>query len=130
MCPWRSTILKPTPDSVPSIIRSYYYDHGYLRMTYLRFGARGMAARKRQPETRTDRSQTVGAGEFKAHCLRLMDWVAESRGEIVITKHGRPVAKLVPADDEPPDSFGALRGTVVYRGDIVSPDHDAWNEAS
>ena len=88
-----------------------------------------MAGRK-QPEPRGERTQTVGAGEFKAHCLRLMDWVAERRGEVLITKHGRPVAKLVAADEEPPDSFGALRGTVVYRGDIVSPDPDSWDEAS
>jgi hypothetical protein len=40
------------------------------------------------------------------------------------------VAKLVSADQDVPDSFGALRGTVLYRGDIVSPDLDSWDEAS
>jgi antitoxin (DNA-binding transcriptional repressor) of toxin-antitoxin stability system len=59
-----------------------------------------------------------------------MDEVARGRGEIVITKHGRPVAKLVPADDEVPDSFGAMRGSVVYHGDIVSPDPESWDEDS
>lgn len=74
-------------------------------------------------------SMTVPAGEFKTHCLRLMDEVAERRTEIVITKYGRPVAKLVPADGEVPDSFGALRGTVRYLdADIVSADHEAWGE--
>ena len=41
-------------------------------------------------------SQTVKASEFKARCLKLMDEVAESGGEIVITKNGRPISRLVP----------------------------------
>jgi prevent-host-death family protein len=74
------------------------------------------------------RRQTIGAGEFKARCLKLMDEVAEARTEIVITKHGRPVARLVPVDDEVQDSFGALAGSVTYLDeDIVSPDHDSWD---
>ena len=74
-------------------------------------------------------SVTIPAGEFKTHCLRLMDEVAEQRREIVITKRGRPVARLVPTEGEVPDSFGALHGTVTYTDeDIVSPDHDAWGE--
>ena len=68
----------------------------------------------------------IPAGEFKARCLRLMDEVQESHREIVITKHGRPVAKLVPVEDVPADAFGALRGSVRYVGDIVSPDPEAW----
>ena len=75
------------------------------------------------------RQITVGAGEFKSHCLRLMDEVASERKEIVITKHGRPVAKLVPADDELPDSFGALSGTVRYlSNDLIAPDPEAWDD--
>jgi prevent-host-death family protein len=38
----------------------------------------------------------IPAGEFKAKCLKLMDQVARSGVPIVITKHGKPVAKLVP----------------------------------
>ncbi|HUF11728.1 MAG TPA: type II toxin-antitoxin system Phd/YefM family antitoxin [Longimicrobiales bacterium] len=71
-------------------------------------------------------TKTMGAGEFKTHCLKLMDEVAARHTEIVITKHGKPVAKLVPVDDEVPDSFGALRGATRVLGDIVSPDHEAW----
>lgn len=72
---------------------------------------------------------TMGAGEFKTHCLRLMDEVAEKHTEIVITKYGQPVAKLVPAEDQVADSFGALEGTVRYlNDDIVSPDHEVWGE--
>ena len=37
------------------------------------------------------------AGEFKARCLKVMDQVHKTREPVVITKHGKPVAKLVPA---------------------------------
>jgi len=55
---------------------------------------------------------TMGAGTFKGHCLRVMDEVQSTRQPVVITKHGRPVAKLVPADDPPPDLLGCLTGVV------------------
>lgn len=41
-------------------------------------------------------ARTVSAAEFKAHCLRLMDEVRATGIEIVVTKHGRPVSRLVP----------------------------------
>ena len=47
-------------------------------------------------------SRTMKASEFKAKCLRLLDEVQHSRTEIVITKRGRPVARLVPAEEEIP----------------------------
>jgi prevent-host-death family protein len=70
------------------------------------------------------------AGEFKTHCLRVMEEVAEYHLDVLITKHGRPVARLVPVEDEIPDSFGSLEGTVAY-GDteLTAPDFEAWNGA-
>lgn len=70
----------------------------------------------------------IAATEFKAHCLSVMDRVARSREEVVITKHGRPVAKLVPIDAQAPvDPFGFLAGSVSGIGDIVSPIGEDWN---
>jgi antitoxin (DNA-binding transcriptional repressor) of toxin-antitoxin stability system len=46
----------------------------------------------------------------------------------VITKHGRPVAKLVAPDHDAASSFGMLRGTVLEHDDIVAPDFEAWGE--
>jgi prevent-host-death family protein len=64
----------------------------------------------------------IGATEFKAKCLELMDRVASRRETFVITKHGRPVAKLVPLEKGPRESiFGCMRGQVRVVGDIVSP---------
>ena len=69
----------------------------------------------------------IGAGQFKAQCLQLMDQVQQSRKEIVITKHGKPVAKLVPVEESAaPSVFGYLQGTVEIVGDIVSPLEEDW----
>jgi prevent-host-death family protein len=66
---------------------------------------------------------TLGAGEFKARCLELMDMVNEQQREIVITKRGKPVAKLVPATPAPrrKSALGALKGSFEIVGDIVGP---------
>jgi len=66
----------------------------------------------------------VTAASFKANCLRLMDEVAQRRTPIVITKRGKPVAKLVPLDDKPIDIYGRMAGTIKIVGDIVSPIDD------
>lgn len=56
----------------------------------------------------------VAAAEFKARCLELMDRVRETGAEYVITKHGRPVARLVPVVEKPKQSlFGSMKGSVV-----------------
>ena len=44
--------------------------------------------------------KTIPAGAFKQGCLRILDEVAETHREVVITKRGKPVAKLVPLQDE------------------------------
>jgi prevent-host-death family protein len=61
------------------------------------------------------------AGEFKAQCLAVMDQVLQSGEPVLITKHGKPVAKLVPADNQADDLFGYMAGKVKIVGDIVGP---------
>jgi prevent-host-death family protein len=68
--------------------------------------------------------QHVSAANFKADCLRLMDQVAQKRAPIIITKRGKPVAKLVPVDDAPIDSFGCMAGTAKICSDIIGPIED------
>lgn len=72
----------------------------------------------------------VPATEFKAKCLALMDRVAERRETFVITKRGKPVAKLVPVDPPKKSILGALEGRFHAVGDIVASAHtDAeWDE--
>jgi len=61
------------------------------------------------------------AGEFKARCLKVVDQVHKTRQPVVITKRGKPVAKLVPADKRGDDIFGCLKGVFKIVGDIESP---------
>jgi len=65
--------------------------------------------------------KTIPAGQFKARCLRLMDEVRSTREPVLITKKGRPVAKLVPAESQPEDIFGCLKDEIKIVGDIESP---------
>jgi prevent-host-death family protein len=65
--------------------------------------------------------KTIGAGEFKAHCLTLMEDVRSTREPLVITKRGKPVAKLVPVDNGKDDFIGRLKGVMKIVGDIESP---------
>ncbi len=60
--------------------------------------------------------RAMPAAQFKAQCLAVMDHVAQSGAPVVITKHGKPVAKLVPVTTD--DLFGALRGSARIVGDI------------
>ncbi len=69
----------------------------------------------------------IPAGEFKAKCLKLMDQVRETGREIVTTKRGTPVAKLVSAGErKSPPLSRFMKGTVKFKGDIVGPFHDDW----
>ena len=63
----------------------------------------------------------IPAGEFKARCLALMEDVRSTREPIVITKRGKPVAKLVPAESKKDDWIGRLNGKFKVTGDIISP---------
>jgi prevent-host-death family protein len=74
--------------------------------------------------------RSMPAGEFKARCLRVMEEVKKYRTPVVITKKGRPVAKLMPPDEPAKDVFGCMAGTARIAGDVVSPvvPPEAWNE--
>ena len=72
----------------------------------------------------------IAAAEFKANCLRLMDEVARTRRVIVITKRGRPVAQLIPADEAPSSLFGYMKGTVTIKGDVTAPLAEKWSALS
>jgi prevent-host-death family protein len=69
----------------------------------------------------------IAAGEFKATCLAVLDEVQRERREIVITKRGKPVARLVPVEDVAPEIFGRMKGTLKILGDIVGPTGELWD---
>jgi prevent-host-death family protein len=65
--------------------------------------------------------QTLKASEFKARCLKLMDKVQETGEEIIITKNGKPVSKLVPYRVRAPTLMG------LHVGKINSGDEDIFS---
>lgn len=69
----------------------------------------------------------IAATEFKAHCLALLDQVAQERVPLVVTKHGRPVAVVVPYEEDVPPAFGVLAGTVHASDDLVAPTGERWD---
>lgn len=89
-------------------------EDNYGIMTMIRGGSMGV--------------RKIAAGSFKVHCLAVMDEVQAKRETVVITKRGKPVAKLVPVEEQTDDLFGFLRGKVTVVGDVVSPalDLEEW----
>lgn len=73
--------------------------------------------------------QTMGISEFKAHALKVLDQVAKTRDEIIVTKRGKPVARILPFTEETPAHLpGALADTLVFEEDIISPlGEDIWD---
>ncbi len=67
------------------------------------------------------KTKTIPAGTFKARCLAIMDEVQAKRQAVVITKRGKPVAKLVPVEQEKDNIFGFFKGKIKVTGDVVSP---------
>jgi prevent-host-death family protein len=65
--------------------------------------------------------KTMAAGKFKVHCLAVMDEVQSKREGVIITKRGKPVAKLVPVGNEKDEIYGFLKGKGKILRDIVSP---------
>jgi prevent-host-death family protein len=69
----------------------------------------------------------IAAARFKEQCLAILDSVSEEG--IVITKHGKPVAKLIPIRAESAALIGSLRGRLKINGDLMSTDA-RWNAES
>ena len=69
---------------------------------------------------------SIQAGNFKAKCLQIIDEVKDKHITIIITKHGKPVAKISPVDNTPIDFFGCLKDTVTIKKDIIGPIDVEW----
>jgi prevent-host-death family protein len=72
-------------------------------------------------------SRMIKASEFKAKCLALLDEVERTGDPLVITKKGKPVAKLVPHAPKKRELIGILKGRVEILGDIISPIDVEWD---
>ena len=73
--------------------------------------------------------KAIGVTAFKARCLALIDEVARGKTpRVLLLKHGKPVAAIVPVQDEPVELWGAMKGSVkVARGvDLTEPTGEIW----
>ena len=70
--------------------------------------------------------KTIAAGKFKAQCLALLDEVAREAETIVVTKRGKPVAKITAVTDGHADLRERLKGSILREEDIVSPVPFTW----
>jgi prevent-host-death family protein len=71
--------------------------------------------------------QTIKASVFKAKCLRLMEKVNQTGEEIVITKNGKPISKLVPYRSRPKSLFGLHGDKVSSNDDLIEPIDVEWD---
>ena len=62
--------------------------------------------------------KTIGAAKFKEQCLALLDRL-EPEG-LIVTKHGKPVARVIPYDRQCADLIGSLQSKIKIRGDIFT----------
>ena len=62
--------------------------------------------------------QRIPAAQFKSQCLAVMDQVSETGEAIIVTKHGKPVVRVVPAGNGKEDIFGFMRGKARIAGDV------------
>ena len=60
----------------------------------------------------------VAAAKFKEQCLSILDRLGPAG--IVVTKHGKPVARVLPMETASSELIGALRGRIQVKGDIES----------
>lgn len=74
----------------------------------------------------------ISATEFKTQCLKLIDTVAETQEPIIITKRGKPIARLLPMENAGlrPKLFGYMAGTIKIQGDIINVLNDPGNGTS
>lgn len=70
----------------------------------------------------------IAIGQFKAQCLRLLEQVRVRRRGFTVTRHGRPIARVVPTAEKPSKRphQSSLAGTILFEHDIVSPLDVPW----
>ena len=73
--------------------------------------------------------KTIGAAEFKARCLALLEEVRQTRQPLLVTRHGKPVAEISPFVPQNDKDENPLKGSVLFQGDLISPLNEKWDSA-
>jgi antitoxin (DNA-binding transcriptional repressor) of toxin-antitoxin stability system len=110
----------------------WYYGYGHKVVAYRHRRIHVAVSRKKSPAASTSLDGhdvvEVKAGVFKDTCLQLLDQVHDQEIEVVVTKRGEIVARVIPPDARAPSAFGFMRGTLLAYEDIVAPDVEAWGD--
>jgi prevent-host-death family protein len=72
---------------------------------------------------------TIPISQFKAHCLEILKRLQAGHGSITITKRSKPIAKVLPLDNQKASLFGMLKGKAEIKGDIIKAIHEQWDAA-
>lgn len=68
----------------------------------------------------------MSTSELKTRCAKVIDDVVRKRRPVIVTKRGRPVARIVPIEQPSSTVFGFAKGTIRVLGDIVEPVEVEW----
>ena len=72
-------------------------------------------------------SKKIAISQFKAHCLEIIESLQSDHQPIIITKRDKPIAKVMPLENEKISLFGMFRSRGKINGDIISPIEEKWN---
>ena len=72
--------------------------------------------------------KTIGVSQFKTHAVKILDQIAKTHEEIIITKHGKPVAQIIPYRNNSKNPVpGKLADSLIFEKDIISPlENEMW----
>ncbi|MBM4345757.1 MAG: type II toxin-antitoxin system Phd/YefM family antitoxin [Deltaproteobacteria bacterium] len=68
----------------------------------------------------------ISTSQLKIHCAEVVARVAKTGEPVTVTRRGRPVARIVPVEDDSPTLFGALAGHIAICGDLIEPVGEPW----
>lgn len=72
----------------------------------------------------------IAISQFKAHCLEIIEKLQTDHQPIIITERGKPIAKVVPLNNNKVSLLGLLKHTAEIKGDIIAPIDEKWNVQS
>ena len=66
--------------------------------------------------------EQIQISKFKATCFAVLERVARTREPILITRRGKPIARIIPAAPSPASRWlGSMKGSVEIHGDVIAP---------
>jgi prevent-host-death family protein len=81
-----------------------------------------MSAKKSNPGGRASDTDVIAVSEFKTRCLEILEGLRNTGHELVVTKHGSPIARVVPVTTPRRALRGLMKGEMEIVGDIVQAD--------